>query len=414
MTKRRYDLHIHTEQLSMQAAELVVVEAHNALEAVGFRYLSSYLASEHAFPLDPSALPLDERGFEFRGGAILGVVDDYLPDDWGRRILSQIAFYQHHKKYNPNSIIDSLDMLTRSRIGGLSIVSQGEQPQFDFGANIAQTGIAESAAQRMDAPEARDSYDEASLLYLADNGTGIGGARPKALLHDAEKRYIAKFNRPAVDRYNNARVELACMKMARKANIEILDGFVQSGINEREVLLVERFDVNPDKSRNHMISINTLLRDSESQRMAHHAFRYDDIYHMLQQFSVAIEEDVMALLRLMLFNRAINNTDDHERNFSLIYRMGDSQPHGYRLAPAYDLVPTTIRGGYHAAGYKQSPNPPSLSELESAQRIFGLSRSIVSQCVAEVGDAISQWGEIAKACGVDPEEAKMVRGFFNH
>lgn len=413
MSKKRYDLYLHTEQLSTQAAELVIMEESRSLKAVGLRYLPDYLASAQAFPLDPAALPLREKPFEFRGGGILGVLDDYLPDDWGRRILSQIAFYQHKKKYNPNSIIDSLEMLSKSRIGGLSIVPQGEMPQFDFGAELQQIGIAESAAQNIDAAEEESNYDKASLLYLANNGTGVGGARPKALLYGPEKRYIAKFNRPAIDRYNSARVEMACMKMARSANIEIPTGVVQPGVNGREALLVERFDVNSDGTRNHMISVNTLLRESESQQMVHHAFRYDDIYGLLQKYSVSIEKDAMTLLRLMLFNRAINNTDDHERNFSLIYHMGSDQTKGYCLAPAYDLVPTVIRGGYHAAGYQYSPNPPSLSELEYAQRIFGLPRSVVSRCVEEVREAVSQWDGIAEECGIAPEEMRMVRGFFN-
>ncbi|MBT3347251.1 MAG: hypothetical protein HOM84_04210 [Thiotrichales bacterium] len=40
--------------------------------------------------------------------------------------------------------------------------------------------------------------------------------------------------------------------------------------------------------------------------------------------------------------RTINNNDDHERNFSLIYRMDDNNHSGYRLSPAYDMVPSIV------------------------------------------------------------------------
>ena len=41
----------------------------------------------------------------------------------------------------------------------------------------------------------------------------------------------------------------------------------------------------------------------------------------------------------MLFNRTINNTDDHERNFSFMRTIKS-----YQLAPAYDLVVSMATG----------------------------------------------------------------------
>jgi serine/threonine protein kinase HipA of HipAB toxin-antitoxin module len=38
------------------------------------------------------------------------------------------------------------------------------------------------------------------------------------------------------------------------------------------------------------------------------------------QYSINIEQDLKQLLAIMLFNRAIHNADDHERNFSPINR----------------------------------------------------------------------------------------------
>lgn len=146
------------------------------------------------------------------------------------------------------------------------------------------------------------------VLYL-----GVGGARPKALLYDSVNQYIAKFNRSNQDSYNNVRVELACLHMARAAGLDIGEGRVEQGVNGREVLLLERFDIAPDGCRYHLITANGLLKEPSSQRDPGGTFRYDDICNLLKKHSTTIDSDLKQLIRLMLFNRAINNTDDHKK-----------------------------------------------------------------------------------------------------
>lgn len=66
----------------------------------------------------------------------------------------------------------------------------------------------------------------------------------------------------------------------------------------------------------------------------------------------------------MLFNRTINNTDDHERNFSFMRTVKS-----YQLAPAYDLVPSMATGEYHAAGFASQSYPPTVSEAEKMDAV---------------------------------------------
>ena len=114
-------------------------------------------------------------------------------------------------------------------------------------------------------------------------------------------------------------------------------------------------------------------------------------------------EDLPALVRLVAFNRAINNTDDHERNFSLIHR-GE----GYRLSPAYDLTPSLSLGAYHAAGFGHRPAPPAPGELTKLGRVFGLSKPQVRGCAEEVALAVERWPEFAERAGVGEEETNLV------
>ena len=89
-------------------------------------------------------------------------------------------------------------------------------PDYGLGCSIDYINKAEYAAQIIDMPDSiSDHLDEASLLYLANAGIGVGGARPKALIYHNNIPYRAKFNRRSLDPYNNARVEQACLHMAK-------------------------------------------------------------------------------------------------------------------------------------------------------------------------------------------------------
>ncbi len=411
MIKSRYDIYINSACTGiLHAADCVLIENEAVLTDFGFRYRPEYLARSDAFPLDPVQLPLKqgEMAFSCQGG-LPGLIDDYLPDAWGRRILSQLALYRDQKQLNANSVIDSLAMIGHSRIGGISIVLKGGKPFFESGTSITELQKAEYAAQQIDSLDYKDvSLDEMSLLYLANTGTGVGGARPKALVHDEKTAFVAKFNRLNHDPYNNARVELACLTMAERAGIRTSKGKVASGINGREVLLIERFDVNSDQSRNHLISINSLLKEPSSQRDSGRAFRYDDICDLLRDYSIKLEEDLTQLLMQMLFNRSINNTDDHERNFSLIHTEA-----GYSLAPAYDMVPSVVRGAYPAAGFQYQPAPPTPIEAMNVGQIFGLPKAVVNNCAEAVQSIISCWPEIAYEVGVEDEQAVQIESLFH-
>jgi len=409
MTRQRYDLYLNTPALGMaQAADVVLVEEGSALQQVGFRYRAEYVSNSGAFAIDPVQLPLNEGEVQLacRGGAP-AFIDDYMPDAWGRKVLAKLALYRDRRELNANSVIDTLAMFGSSRIGAISLVTQGETPQFDNGHELAVLARAEQAAQQIDSVDFDTvDIDEMSLLYLANAGTGVGGARPKALLFDEQGCYLAKFNRRSQDEYNNARVELACLQMAQAAGLIMHDGRIVQGINGREVLLLDRFDIAED-GRHHLITANGLLKEPASQQDPGRTFRYDDVCEILCKYSATIEQDLKQLLRLMLFNRAINNTDDHERNFSLIHR-GD----GYRLSPAYDLVPSLVTGAYHAAGFGLKPYPPRPSEARSLGKLFGLPKPVVASIAEEVRTAVQAWPRFAEQAGVeDQEAAKLSRCF---
>lgn len=373
----------------LQAADIVIIEDAGHVDTVGFRYCQPYLDSASPVAFDPVHLPLATKEFQLhcRGG-IPAIVDDYLPDDWGRRVLSYAHLKQTGKKMNARSAIACIKALQRSRIGALEITAPGEAPAFDLGIDWDDLERAEAIGQDIDRlPFEEIPSASLDLIYLANEGSGVGGARPKTLVHRGGEAFLAKFNRSA-DAFNYARTELACLKMAQAAGIDIYPGEVQQSVNGRDVLLLRRFDIN-NGHRRHMLTINGLRKD-RYHRDDVGVFRYDDIVELLRRHSVNFANDAEQLLRVMLFNRAIHNTDDHERNFSLI-----NDGEGYRLSPAYDLVPTLTTGNYHVAGYQYSAYPLTPTEALSAGKVFGLNKVRVRAIAEQVIEAVSQWDGFA-------------------
>ena len=409
-----YDVYISLSTTGIhRAGELVVRDEKSITRRCAFRYSPDYQAIDGAIPLDPVALPFSgQPTFDFDcSGGRPALLDDYLPDDWGRKVLTQLSLVRDKKRLSARSVIDMLGALGGSTIGALSIVAKGAEPSFTFGSNISRLHEAESAAQQVDSIGYNtENIDNFSLLHLANHGSGVGGARPKALIYDGQDCYLAKFNRLSEsnrDPYNNARVELACLFMAKEAGINCFTGKVEPGINGREVLLLKRFDVNDDLSRNHLITMNGLLKIQSNQADLGETFSYDHIHRVLQRYSHDIESDLSQLVLRMLFNRSINNIDDHERNFSLI-NCGS----GYKLSPAYDMVPSLSRGAYHAASFGYQPYPPLPGEAAKASKIFGLNRTEIQGCADQILRAIGNWENHAEKAGVSEHDAETVAKAF--
>ena len=263
MIKQKYDVYVNSPALGIfHAADCVISEDRGHHQGFAFRYRPDYIDHPQAFALDPVHLPLGPRVIEVdRPRGSPGILDDYLPDDWGRKVMIQVAEYQRREHYNSHSLIDSLSLVSKNRIGSICIVKKGETPSYELGEPTEILQEIEKTALMLDEGNIRSlGFEQAGLVYLMNSGSGVGGARPKALLVDGkiQQPYIAKFNRISRDSYNNARVEHACLEMARQAGIVAPTAKLHPGISGRETLLVSRFDVDDNLGcRHHMTSALT-------------------------------------------------------------------------------------------------------------------------------------------------------------
>lgn len=85
-------------------------------------------------------------------------------------------------------------MLNSRRIGAVQWGQDGGVATNELGVPIEHLKSAEPAAQSIEHSPSETSIDEQSLIYLANCGTGVGGARPKALVEESGIGYLAKFN----------------------------------------------------------------------------------------------------------------------------------------------------------------------------------------------------------------------------
>ena len=220
-----------------------------------FRYAPEYREHPQAFALDPLHLPLSIETVDAdrpREG-VHGVFEDSLPDDWGRRLMVRRYKLSRNEQRVPNF----LRLLGNQGLGALSYVEQGRPKLKTSGVSCKHLRELELVAQKFDQAPATAADNELSLLFQA--ASSAGGARPKALVEDAKGAYLAKFA-SARDRLDVVSLEAASMELGRRAGIETADTRLLPLGTTKKCLLVKRFDINKAGGRNHMVSMQSLLK----------------------------------------------------------------------------------------------------------------------------------------------------------
>src|SRR5262249_38417522 len=145
----------------------------------------------------------------------LAVFDDALPDDWGRRLLTQ-ALKLEGRKPAPS------EMLLKLRGQGTGALVFTETPTVE-----AVTATLETA-QLTALLVAAAKFEKGTLppgdafRRLLEGSSRAGGARPKALVHDDRGEWLAKF--PSASRdgaHDVVGLEATCLELARRAGLTV-------------------------------------------------------------------------------------------------------------------------------------------------------------------------------------------------
>lgn len=105
------------------------------------------------------------------------------------------------------------------------------------------------------------------------------------------------------------------------------------------VYITKRFDILPDGTKAEMEDFASLIGRNEQTDGTYFKYSgcYEDIAKCIRKYIPAWMVDMERFFELVVFSYIYANGDDHLKNFSVIRQGGD-----YRLAPAYDLLNTSL------------------------------------------------------------------------
>ncbi len=385
---------------TVPAALLKVQTLPDGTQIGRLRYGDRYLERAEAVALDPYRLPLDKTVYEFTQlKGIPGALRDASPDAWGRRVIE----YKLERAAGDLHEIDYLLHGPQDGAGYLSFGLKAEPPapkrQYNRTHQITEL-IA--AAQAIEDGKPVPVH----LLEQLDPGTSMGGARPKATIEDAQCLWLGKF--PAKDdRCNLQRIEYATLDLARRCGLNVTQARLQA-VGRSDVLMLQRFDrehTDEGYLRFGLVSGLTVL-DCDDGYLSRERWSYPLLADNLRRWSDKPKADCAELFRRMVFNAAVTNNDDHPRNHALLRR-----PKGWRLSPAYDLVPAPVVSSERrdlALTVGNYGRTASIYNLLSQPGRFGLSAEEARREIDQIVTVARRWRESFFACGVCAQDVAYI------
>ncbi len=324
-----------------------------------FNYGKSYLErvndTKPAIPIYEPELPLKDGTLPLLNGLHMpGCIRDGAPDAWGRRVILNKKLGQKGASTD-TTVFNELTYLLESgsdRIGALDFQYSPFEYEARSSANVPLEELLDSAARIEKGIPLTPELDIA--LY---HGTAIGGARPKALIEDNNKKYVAKFS-SSTDLYSVVKTEFIAMKLASFVGLDVATVKMETAAN-KDVLLIERFDREKIKQgwrRQSMVSALTLF--ALDDMMARYA-SYETLAEIIRYRFTAPKETLKELFSRLIFNILCGNTDDHARNHAAFWNGTE-----LTLTPAYDICPQN-RAGNEASQAMLIHGNNNLSNLRS-------------------------------------------------
>lgn len=312
-----------------------------------FEYAESYKAASH--PALAPDMPLRKSKLTVSGGAaIFPVFLDAGPDTWGRHLLSRRL----------ERDVSELEALMLCPTDGVGNIALGELTS----ARLQVFTQAEFVAvlEDVEAKGVAVTDLEEQVLNAVQNGTSLGGTKPKLTIERDGQQFLAKFPAPG-DSIWLPHIECAMLKMARACKVDaIADPEIWQVSQGRSALLVPRFDrvtTAAGTARRGYVSAHSVLKLDHFSApkpgdilqlsltgISPQAFRksYVSFVEAMTPWCGSEQqlfEERRELWRRIVFNALIRNLDDHTHNHGLLCHDMLSPIQRWRLSPAFDLVP---------------------------------------------------------------------------
>lgn len=238
--------------------------------------------------------------------------------------------------------LDLLSIVGRSQVGRIRYTGQKEK--------LEEEVPFQSVDELLERRRGGDLFRY--LIERFASFSGISGVQPKVLIRDegafaADKKdarlsqsyrgatHIVKFWEP--NEYPQlAANEFFCLRVAEKCGLDVPRYRLAE---DASVLVIDRFDLRTDGSYRGFEDFCVLNARRTDQK---YSGSYEtSILKRFEQFanSAHVHADLEKLFTLIALNCALRNGDAHLKNFGVVY---DNVIGEARLAPAYDLVTTSV------------------------------------------------------------------------
>lgn len=310
-----------------------------------FKYSEEYLRDQTATAISIS-LPLQDE--PFTPTQTENYFDGLLPEGFTRRIVAQ---WMHVGESDYLSILHGLG---RECLGAICITEEGETQE------AAYEPITQQQVQALAAEGAAKTSELVMKAHLSL--TGASGKVGLYYAADNDTWYLPQGTAPSTHIVKQSQVRLDAivtneqlsLMTAARCGITIPNSFIiNTGAGaEHEVLFAtRRFDrVFPSQSimisrlprplRLHQEDFAQALGIPAADKYEREPEAYmKSMFDLLRKRSADPIADQMRLWDTIVFDYLIGNTDAHIKNFSLLY---GADLKSIRLAPAYDIVSTTV------------------------------------------------------------------------
>lgn len=420
----------HLGQQWAPCGQLILTEEGPDVVASSFAYGVNYARRPDALEVDPVSLSLREpsdvlgkRLLPVGGLGLFGGIRDAAPDAWGRRVI------EAKLRVPANSLPESQYLLYAGsdRVGALDVRMTRDEGPSQGAAHPHDLKYLMDAAERIDEGLPVPAHLEACFA----DGTGLGGARPKASVRDDQGvAWLGKFS-SRKDAFDVPTVEFATLRLAAEAGLRVPPTGVRQ-VGQRKALLVRRFDrywampgerIDSGLDLLHMqpapgrvehrlgfVSALTLLacHETESPTKA-----YSDIAQAIRRYChpSVIRADNAELFKRMVYNVLVSNDDDHLRNHGFIW---DPRLPGWRLSPLYDVVPRASHATERLLHLGVGPQG-RLATLDNAlesHEMFTLSRLAACEIISNTWRVVRQWRTYFDDFGVSPADSERIASAF--
>lgn len=396
----------------------------SGLESVRFEYSPLWLKNGAAFALDPE-LSLASGNF-YPKDSNFGIFMDSCPDRWGQTLMKRRELVEAKQQARARREMRPWDFFLGvqdvTRMGALRFsalqsdkqLKQGPAPELLEGQALANQTLAAPALTHMGELQAvaleltRKNVDDLDLLQqwlkvLVAPGASLGGARPKANLQDGlGQLWIAKFP-GADDEHDWALREMLVHQLAAEYGLSVAPARLERIGHGFHTFVTRRFDRHGGRRR-FFTSAMAVLGRSDSEEAS-----YLDLAEFIaskQGVEGRIEADLRELFRRVLFNVAVSNRDYHLRNHGFM-----REATGWRLAPAYDMNPSTKKDG-HVLALDDASTEPDLDTVVATAELYRVTPKQAQEDLARLSQVIGTWQNKAQLLGLSGEDRAELKDCF--